>query len=560
MTNPAKSRVLPTSQRADLAWTILVVARFLLTISPGYIHPDEFFQSVEPVAARVGGLDAIMPWEFNAFSPIRSWLPPCVLTGLPLFLVRHWTSLATNTMAILGLIRLPSCAISLTMDFALAQICRSRSAHSKDTLLLLHASAWPTLVFGSRTFSNTIEASLFALVLMVALDCRKPSALLGKCLVLGSLLSVGCWVRFTFVVYWIPVGIRFVATSPMPWTSSAGAMVLAAVVVSSMLLSAECYFAGGVCISRPWQCIAPLNAIAYNTDPQNLASHGLHPRLTHMLVNLPLLFGPLAFAFMAELPSILIGAVRAPVTMSFQRASSERQMLLGAVVAPLAVLSLVPHQEARFLLPLQTPLVLLYGETIRAHKRRAYLFTWCIFHLMLVLFFGFAHQGGVVRALAHVRARAAASSGSSHAVVLFSHTYMPPRALLAQPTWPPPAINVLDLMSGGGPCAVLAALRHELRDRWHSGLSLRVALPAPFAHTVRTRSESGDCPRHAAHRLAWSLRWPTCLNFAIERNLWPHWSSEAMPRSLDEAALQVYVITAARGMSCRRSSRKQLPA
>jgi hypothetical protein len=36
----------------------------------------------------------------------------------------------------------------------------------------------------------------------------------------------------------------------------------------------------------------PANSFKYNSDPANLAQHGLHPWYTHLLVNMPMLFGP----------------------------------------------------------------------------------------------------------------------------------------------------------------------------------------------------------------------------------------------------------------------------
>jgi hypothetical protein len=37
--------------------------------------------------------------------------------------------------------------------------------------------------------------------------------------------------------------------------------------------------------------VTPWNAFRYNRKTANLATHGLHPRYLHLLVNLPLLFG-----------------------------------------------------------------------------------------------------------------------------------------------------------------------------------------------------------------------------------------------------------------------------
>lgn len=48
--------------------------------------------------------------------------------------------------------------------------------------------------------------------------------------------------------------------------------------------------------------LTPLNNLVYNLNVDNLAKHGIHPRYTHLLINLPLLFGPLAFLPFLNLP------------------------------------------------------------------------------------------------------------------------------------------------------------------------------------------------------------------------------------------------------------------
>lgn len=59
-------------------------------------------------------------------------------------------------------------------------------------------------------------------------------------------------------------------------------------------------FLAGQCQSAPWLCVAPLNAAIYNASPANLAAHGLHPRATHILLNLPLLALPLYLVAAAD--------------------------------------------------------------------------------------------------------------------------------------------------------------------------------------------------------------------------------------------------------------------
>ena len=55
--------------------------------------------------------------------------------------------------------------------------------------------------------------------------------------------------------------------------------------------------------------VAPLNSLRYNADVANLATHGLHPRGTHLALNAPMMFGPLAFfAYAAVLRSLFSSA------------------------------------------------------------------------------------------------------------------------------------------------------------------------------------------------------------------------------------------------------------
>src|SRR5690606_30552845 len=94
------------------------------------------------------------------------------------------------------------------------------------------------------------------------------------------------------------------------------------------------------------------------------------------------------------------------------------------VIFPVSILSMKPHQEPRFLLPITIPILI---ECSRSAKLSSKFFktVWLSFNLVLVVLFGILHQGGVVPAI---------SSLSSIAVkdtCIFAYkTYMPPRYLL----------------------------------------------------------------------------------------------------------------------------------
>lgn len=58
----------------------LVALRCLLLLSPGYVHPDEFFQGGQELFAGLL-LDVpgcLIPWEFRPHHAVRSVAFPCV--------------------------------------------------------------------------------------------------------------------------------------------------------------------------------------------------------------------------------------------------------------------------------------------------------------------------------------------------------------------------------------------------------------------------------------------------------------------------------------------------
>ena len=88
---------------------------------------------------------------------------------------------------------------------------------------------------------------------------------------------------------------------------------------------------------------------------------------------------------------------------------------ISSVVLPLAALSLMPHQEPRFLLPMMLPLTLLYAPSIDG---TAMVLAWTLWHAPLAAFFSFTHQAAVVPAVAALQqlsipTRACSGSGAT---------------------------------------------------------------------------------------------------------------------------------------------------
>ncbi|KAI9470869.1 MAG: Alg9-like mannosyltransferase family-domain-containing protein [Benjaminiella poitrasii] len=197
--------------------------------------------------------------------------------------------------------------------------------------------------------------------------------------------------------------------------------------------------------------ITPLNNLKYNLNVENLAEHGLHPRYTHFAVNLPLLYGPLFLFGFLYIPNAIVKAKGDPNAHLFY-------VLLSVLLSGLIGLSLIPHQEARFLCPLLVPLVLIY--TWKQPKIPGFFWViWILFNIITTYVFSVIHQGGIVPAMdflqrqtTNVHDCSILDSGDLTCLVspsnltsvtdntfnvttnfIFYKTYMPPRHLLVIP-------------------------------------------------------------------------------------------------------------------------------
>jgi phosphatidylinositol glycan class Z len=102
-------------------------------------------------------------------------------------------------------------------------------------------------------------------------------------------------------------------------------------------------------------------------------------------------------------------------------------LLFFSILAPLTLLSLFPHQEPRFLLPL-----LIYFSILGSNQK-IYHIPWFLFNAAFALLYGSFHQSGVIPALLNAH--------HFHGHMIFYQTYMPPRYLVQDPS-----ITVHDLM------------------------------------------------------------------------------------------------------------------
>ena len=174
--------------------------------------------------------------------------------------------------------------------------------------------------------------------------------------------------------------------------------------------------------------IAPLNNILYNTRKENLAEHGLHPHYQHLLANLPQLLGPALVVLISQCY---------PFTQRTFKLVLVNPRLSSAITSIL-ILSIIPHQESRFLLPC-VPLLLTCLKLPSSPRLKSIFWSsWIVFNILLAVLMGIYHQGGIIPAQIAMpdlvsRELNATASQATNVEVFWWKTYPPPTYLLGHP-------------------------------------------------------------------------------------------------------------------------------
>ncbi|XP_053964595.1 GPI mannosyltransferase 4 [Anastrepha ludens] len=601
-------------------YLFFVVLRVVLVVIPqqGYIHPDEFFQSVEVMTGDHFRLEHVRTWEFNNTMPVRSIALQFFLLRVPwsflefvAMYIRHYLGIELlQSYTYLVFPRLIMCGLSFINDWGMYRICRLYSLHYEIRLLAL-SSSWVMLVFGTRTFSNTIELALCSLLLTLVAECMiKTNTIVYKkeiledrydkaksiservkmwrlckalpahnythTLLVASICVAGVFNRPTFLFYGAPAVfywmLRGMGTKTITFRDFNLRMLLFCMsALPAFILFIVCdsfyykYLTVGELqmlqlsinnfVSTPW------NFIKYNLDSKNTAQHGLHPKYIHVLVNIPMLYNVLGVVALISFAHLLIRFFRAEY-QGLPRAQSIISLMSSAIFVPLFFLSLINHQEARFLLPLLFPIVLLHAPKLYHGLCPTYPFknehpllrkiyhtvlstqastkplmkTWYMCNIGLAIFFGFIHQAGVFPLTQHFEGVMQTKSPAQHIHLITSHVYSVPLTFVNVPS-----SQVLHMMRETGQ----RYRRHkDFYIYEYGGLNMPQLLDK--VKLIFTQCEMKYTTMQQKYRLYLAL--PTALSdhMAAELKLvgantymrpqlvrvfYPHLSTEALPRS-----------------------------
>lgn len=352
----------------------------------------------------------------------------------------------------------------------------SSPATLKIYTALIHSSTYLAFTYYNRTFTNTIETILFSLLLLVILEslqqsskhCQRYKTIVS--IKIGSLLSIGFFNRPTFVIFaaipllfWIcSIDLdRKPKSIIIEWTKNICRILPSFLIVSLIFIIGDSIYYDRLDIMDIFidpmniikhLVITPWNFISYNIWPSNLANHGLHPIYFHSFVSMPLMFTLLTaiiyLDFVQNIWKLLINNHQGIIQIFNDFLTNENQfrfrcLLQMTIFISISILSLIPHHEPRFLLPLIIPIICLYGNQLARlmQKFQSLLAIWLIMQIVLLIFYGWIHQAGIIRSLLFLQNEHHnelivgddLQSTTTTTRLIFTRMYLPPQHLLLIP-------------------------------------------------------------------------------------------------------------------------------
>lgn len=417
---------------------ILMIIRLIWTLycQLSYIHPDEYFQSLEIISSNIFNITSNKihkTWEFNESNPIRNILIPFIIYSPNYYLLKLLINLniinSINSYILIILPRLSITLISFINDYLLIKISNYLKINKLNVLILFNTS-YITFTYLTHTFSNSIELTLFTCLIYLLIRVSKSNqSTIIPLMLLSLILVTGIFNRPTFIIYsFIPCLYLIIKLNLIKLIL----LSLISLLISLIFILIDTLYYTGQSLSISLivdnLILTPVNFIIYNKNSENLIEHGEHTIYQHILINCFQLFFLNHFI-------IIISFIR----QQFKKTRSNRNdhdviiKLLNIIyLFVLLIFSLIKHKESRFLIPLLIPLILITSKLNIKFKLIKY--QWFLFNFIFVIIFGILHQGGLVQSLNYIQNMFKHKLNNQiNQHVLFYSTYMPPKFLINIP-------------------------------------------------------------------------------------------------------------------------------
>lgn len=386
-------------KKSRVVLLLALAFRVSIALRSSYLHPDEHMQGPQEIAHGIFGWATQLPWEFRPENAVRSFVPLWLIYGIPM----GFFDSNTNPVYVLYTLRILFMALTWILeDMAINRLAPTKN--DKLRCLLFVSTSYATLTWQAHTLSNSFETILLLWFLVILFEAESVTSAPFRSwfdrhydnFLLGIITVLGVFNRPTFLAFLVIPSFELLKLwAKFPGTFftfafSAGLVLALTVHVDTLLYGRS---------EDQWPVVAPLNFIKYNLGSDNLSEHGLHSRFTHLLVNLPVLMGP----------GLLL------------LRPNWKSLAMKSAIGGLVLLSLVPHQEARFLLPIVPLLCSQMELNFRSSKlRRTMMNLWLAFNIIMAIVMGFFHQAGVVPAQFFIREL------PRPATIIWWKTYTPP--------------------------------------------------------------------------------------------------------------------------------------
>ncbi len=271
--------------------------------------------------------------EFHSIAPLRSVAILYLLYGLPVSILSYlssfsqWSSIPFDVKLIFP--RIIILFLSLCTDLLFYRLIKFfySNLNSKQYGIIMnyYGIAHVTLVFFTRTLSNSFEAFLFLILiylvninisLILSMIINEKNSVEKELTIrylmltssfIGLICSLGIFNRPTFPAFaFVPIIYWFKNIIPLIGHSYRFHLLLIRIIsfIIGTFIITSClfilfdsyYYNNGFLFLMDFKnrlIICPLNFILYNIDSTNLDKHGLHPPWLHFIVNATILYGPL---------------------------------------------------------------------------------------------------------------------------------------------------------------------------------------------------------------------------------------------------------------------------
>ncbi|KAL7405715.1 hypothetical protein ABVT39_006176 [Epinephelus coioides] len=370
--------------------------------------PDEYWQSLE-VSHRMVFNYGYLTWEWKA--GIRGFTYPLFFAFIYkiLYFINY-----DSVYLLIWLPRITQALLAAAADVKFFFLIQTLESHDvAKWTFFCHMCSWFSWYCCTRTLTNSMETTITCLALFYF---PLPGSKTHSSKIYLTLVALAVIVRPTALIVWFPLllyhfwqednKLRLITHYVIP----IGAL---AVVISTVI---DCMF------YEKWTMVQ-FNFLKFNVLHSVADFYGSHPWHWYFTQGFPVVIGP-------HLPLFLHGC-----SLAFKR----YKILLAVVIWTIAVYSLLPHKEFRFIYPVLPFCMIFCGTSLANLKawRRTAAFLLLVSNLGGALYTGLIHQRGTLDVMSHLQTLCNVSSVSTtpppdvlflmpcHSTPFYSHVHCP---------------------------------------------------------------------------------------------------------------------------------------